>query len=215
MVSHMELRVGLKSNQKLFNKRQPWKLQVCGAGVAMRSLLADEDGRKHVSHMIQDDRLEDLGESRWWRRCQSLTCWTDPKTQYREPHRHLSLMQFLTDFSKSLPRLMADIRLDYITLTRICNALMVAVRVTLYRQLGLKYPFSRAGDESNDNGLVYMVLEVLKDNKKAAAAVERTNRCKEGGGFEGGDQLNVAGRAMEAFLNGRHCDQVRPCAMRT
>ncbi|KAK5674274.1 hypothetical protein LTS10_013012 [Elasticomyces elasticus] len=47
MQSHLELRVGLKSDSKLFDKKMPWKLQVCGAGVAMRTQLASEDMRMH------------------------------------------------------------------------------------------------------------------------------------------------------------------------
>lgn len=93
MYSHMELRVGFKGNSKLFNKKEPWKLQPCGAGVSLRQLVSGEGSRLHVSHVIHDRWLEDL----------------DPKSKHNgTPRRHLSLNRFFAEFSDVLPQLIHD-----------------------------------------------------------------------------------------------------------
>ncbi|KAK5112845.1 hypothetical protein LTR85_011072 [Meristemomyces frigidus] len=120
-------------------------------------------------------------------------------------------LKFVHEYSHVLPRLVADIRLDYIALTSVCNALMVALRIGLLRGLGANYPTSAVPDgDSNAHrmGDVYMVLGVLSDNNKAAAFQESVNGHRNGDRFEGGEQLKVVAKTMVEFLRGKHPGQL-------
>ncbi|KAK4949146.1 hypothetical protein LTR10_012519 [Elasticomyces elasticus] len=194
--SHLELRVGLKSNQKLFDKKMPWKLQVCGAGVAMRTQLVSEDMRIHASHMIQDDWLADL----------------EPKTKYNKPRRHVSLVQFVKEFSDVMPHLVRDIRIDYIGLTKICKGLMTAIRVKMFTELRINYPSMKKPEESNDHGPVFMVLEILTESRTAEMKYLRLRDRRDKTVFPGGEQLLLAGRVMEDFLRDKHRTQIKDVA---
>lgn len=191
--SHFQLRVGLKGNMKLFDKKQPWKLQPCGAAVGLRQLVDGGDSRFHVSHAIHDCWLEDL----------------DPKSKHkRASGRHISLNTFVAEFSNVLPQLLNDVRLDYIGLTKICNALLVTIRLWVFRDLGIDHPSMRQPGDSFDHGVLYLVLAILDNNRKAAAMHERLNRGKGAPSFDGGEQLKVAGKALEHFLQGKHPAQI-------
>ncbi|KAK5731784.1 hypothetical protein LTR17_011135 [Elasticomyces elasticus] len=196
MQSHLELRVGLKSNSKLFDKKMPWKLQVCGAGVAMRTQLADENMRVHASHMIQDDWLADL----------------EPKTKYNKPRRHVSLVQFVKEFSDVLPHLVRDIRIDYIGLTKICKALMTAVRIKIFTELRINHPSMKKPDESNDRGPLFMILAILTESRTEEMRYLRLRDRRDKTVFPGGEQLQLAGKAMEDFLRDKHRSQIKDAA---
>ncbi|KAK5692860.1 hypothetical protein LTR97_010336 [Elasticomyces elasticus] len=194
--SHLELRVGLKSNQKLFDKKMPWRLQVCGAGVAMRTQLVSEDMRIHASHMIQDDWLADL----------------EPKTKYNKPRRHVSLVQFVKEFSDVMPHLVRDIRIDYIGLRKICKGLMTAIRVKMFTELRINYPSMKKPEESNGHGPVFMVLEILTESRTAEMKYLRLRDRRDKTVFPGGEQLLLAGRVMEDFLRDKHRTQIKDVA---
>ena len=62
-----------------------------------------------------------------------------------------------------------DIELDYINLTRRCNAFMRRLRARIATELGIKYPSMTLPGDSNDHGFLVMVLGILDEARETEA----------------------------------------------
>lgn len=188
MQRHMELRVGMESNPRIFNRTQPWKIHPTAAGQGLRQLMSED--RSHAMYelecSVQQKRLA-----------------AESSGHQRKQPRQLTPDQFISQLGVTMPEIMKDVRIDYIPMVKICNALLAAVRSRLQQELGVFTPPVREAGDSNDHGVVYMVLGVFMDNNKAAAAHERMNK-KSRGTFEGGPEMKVAARSMDEFMKAKH-----------
>lgn len=106
----------------------------------------------------------------------------------------------MTHLETHLPVVIKDMQVNYITLTKTCNNLIKFIKSLLESQLGITFPVMREEGDSNDHGVVYVVLHILDDNKKIC---DIHGRMKDRTPFEGGFELQRARDAFEKFFSTR------------
>ncbi|CAG8962320.1 hypothetical protein HYFRA_00005375 [Hymenoscyphus fraxineus] len=88
--------------------------------------------------------------------------------KHRDARRKLTPLQFLEHLQEYLPKQMSDLRLNYITLTVECHALMKKIRAELKAQLGIWYDDNPLEAPGCPIKVVYclIVLYILEEAKE-------------------------------------------------
>lgn len=183
----MAHRTGATGSQKHFDKKQLWKMRTGMASQSLKGLVDRKDTIENSllqlenqieTHLVPAESVKQL-----------------KRTQRQGHSQQLNPMQLMSRFEEYLPVVIKDMEIDYITLTKQCNALMKEIRARLRTEAGQSYASMNPG-ESNDHGYVFMILAVLLTNSDA---YQKHQKQKEKGPFEGNLQLQVACRAFEEF----------------
>ena len=111
--------------------------------------------------------------------------------------KFLTSLQFISQVREWFPGSISNIQIDYITLIRTCNTLLRSIRTRISRDLDVQHPISK-GDDSNDAGLVIMVLDILGEASDSQFFKEEVLRSKER--LPGGPQLQVAGEVLNEYF---------------
>lgn len=97
-----------------------------------------------------------------------------------------------------LPTVIKDMQVNYITLTRTCNKLVQSIKTVLQRQFGIQFPVLRLEGDSNDHGVLYVILHILIENK---ASYNIHRKSKDKSPFKGGVEIIKARDTFEEFFN--------------
>ncbi|KAI5356921.1 hypothetical protein Slin15195_G090200 [Septoria linicola] len=188
----MAYRTGYSGASRTFDKKKPWKFRTGAASASLRQLVDSKDGLEHALLQLET-QIDNHATQQAVRKPKKST--TTPGRR-----RQLNPAQIMSRFQQYLPIVLVlkDMDLNYITLTKTCNALIKAIRAALRSELGIHIPTSQAIGESNDHSVVAVVLLVLGENQSKAAVHERK---KSKAAFEGSPELQVACKAFEAFFN--------------
>lgn len=196
IASRLAVRLGASSLQsaRRFNERKPWKIQSTEVSRTLRVFFEQRESFEESLHTLEG-HMQDHAQK-------TADLAARGKTAKGRPYwRQLTPLQFLAQMEAYLPAALPDMELDYVALTKTCNAFMKRLRSHIHRTLGVLHPsvFQVKGD-TNDHGNLYMVLAILNDSREAARAWERLPaRVRSKEPFRGGLQLMAAGEALEAF----------------
>lgn len=118
--------------------------------------------------------------------------------------RQLTPLQLLTRIQNWLPEAMREMRIDYLSLVRAGNVLLRKIKDEILLKTSVEHSSTKSylsGEDSNDAGLVLMVLDILNEAADAAEMGEEIYRGKESElRPKGGPQLDIVGRVMEGFV---------------
>jgi hypothetical protein len=188
MLSRMSYRLGMLSNSKLYDKKNPWKIHSTPVTRTLMQFFESKEPLERTLHQLEE-QIHTKEQSLVTRR-QSNSQVSQQKTNSR---RHLTPLQFISKLEKYIPNVLPDMNIDYITLTKTCNELLRCIRTALRRKLNVRYDSQQTPGDSNDHGLSLMVLAIVLENGNAATSTLR------GETFGGGPQLRVAWEMFEEF----------------
>ncbi|KAL9623429.1 MAG: hypothetical protein Q9160_002322 [Pyrenula sp. 1 TL-2023] len=168
MYRRMAYRTGLTGSQKRFNQKQAWKITTGVASASLRQLVESKQSIEFA--LLQ---LEDQVEAHT-----DVSKRTQSKKAQSTRRRQLTPLKFLDRLEEYLPSVLRDIQIDYITLTKSCNSLMRKIKGAIRQQLKLEYPTERHPGDTNDHGMIFMVLTTLQKNQHALSLAERQTSKK-------------------------------------
>ncbi|KAF7186998.1 hypothetical protein HII31_11607 [Pseudocercospora fuligena] len=184
-------RTGLSRVSRDPSKNKIAPFRTCIASEACKKLLESQDSVEHALSQLEDqiDQRVTIPEAKKIR--------TGPKKALNGRRRQLNPLQLLDRFERFLPVLLRDMELDYITLTKTCTKLLNAIKEALNADLGFGLGVVREAGDSNDHGLLLMVIVIL-DRVEKAWNVHRLSKSKEP--FKGGVELDCAKSVFEDFF---------------
>lgn len=188
-ISH---RTGVTGSRKHFDQKQPWKMRTGAASASLKELIESKGTVENALLQLENQIEAHVS--------QPESVGRRLKAQKQGRRRQLNPTQLLSRFEEYLPIVFKDMEIDYITLTKTCNALMKQMRTTLRPDLGMDLPSMTGPGDSNNHGYVLMILEILHANSEAYSVHQKKrDRTK----FEGSLELQVACRVFVEFFNAR------------
>ncbi|KAF9639620.1 hypothetical protein BFW01_g11426 [Lasiodiplodia theobromae] len=203
--ARMAFRIGSSARPRKMDKEQKLFLHVTPATKALREYL---DGKQPVQGVIRqvDDQLQAhmpaVASATNAANTTGLSKTEKKSTSHSLRRRRLTPLQSVQALQSLMPAILPDITIDYIALTKTCNALMRAVRQRIQEEMGIAYPSLAHPGDSNDHGFLVMVLKILEETKVEEEALQRKKKG-EAKAFEGGEQLRLAAETMEEFWRER------------
>ncbi|KAF4537409.1 uncharacterized protein LTHEOB_1600 [Lasiodiplodia theobromae] len=202
--ARMAFRIGSSARPRKMDKEQKLFLHVTPATKALREYI---DGKQPVQGVIRqvDDQLQEhmpVASSANAATTIGLSKTEKKSTSHSLRRRRLTPLQSVEALQSLMPAILPDITIDYIALTKTCNALMRAVRQRIQEEMGTAYPSLAHPGDSNDHGFLVMVLKILEETKVEEEALQRKKKG-EAKAFEGGEQLRLAAETMEEFWSER------------
>ncbi|KXT03455.1 hypothetical protein AC578_1633 [Pseudocercospora eumusae] len=184
-------RTGLSRVSRDPSKNKIAPFRTCIASEACKKLLESTDTVEHALAQLEDqiDRRVTISSEK--------SIITGPKKVVNGRRRQLNPLQLLDRFERFLPILLRDMELDYITLTKTCTKLLNAIKRALNAKLGFGLGVVREAGDSNDHGLLLMVIVIL-DRVEKAWNVHRLSKSNEP--FQGGAELQCARLVFEEFF---------------
>lgn len=191
MHARMSFRLGTTGPTRNFNRHQKWKMQPAAASAVLRDYLASRQSIEGVV-MQTEDALQGhapVAETQ-----------KEKSSKHLLRRRRLTPFQFVEALQSYMPKVLLDITVDYIALTKTCNELMRTLRARLEDGLRVGVPTLAYPGDSNDHGFLWMVLQILEEARREEQV---WNKQREAGEerFKGGAQLRLAAETVEAFLN--------------
>lgn len=193
--SECQRRIAYRTNatgiDRNFERKQPWKLRAGAASASLRQLLENSNSIEHALLQLEAQIEEHATSQLPFRKKKN-------NISSRGRTRQLNPSQIMSRFQQYLPIVLQDMELDYITLTKTCNALLKTIRSTLRDELGLWIPSSQQSEDSYDHSIITVVQLILDADQKSAAAHMRRRDVSV---FRGGAEMRTACRAFEVFFN--------------
>lgn len=198
ILRRLQYRTGLTLKTKLTKKtakrvEDALLLKPSAASEAFRQALEKRDSIEHTM-LLLENQLDDRSMQPY-----------QPRTslaQSRLQKQRQSPAQLLSRLEEYLPEVLEDMQIDYITLTKTCNALMVAVQKALEEEHGLKLVdlprITNEGFHVKNVEYMFLLLQVFEFNCDSEQA-HRKEKSKTP--FAGGEELRTAGRTFETFFD--------------
>lgn len=201
----MSYRLGASAKRDDFDKLMPWKFKTTTSSGLMRDWFDKSKNNEQTLHRLEDHMEQRLPSPRGM--FKSATTLPSDEADYRladskkprkQTQRQMTPVPFLKQVPAFLPSALPDMTIDYITPVRTCNSLMRTLKSDLARRLGVQYPATPGGEgDSNDHGVVFMVMDLLDGANEACK--QQTWGPNEKEPFRGDDGMKCAGKTMVKF----------------
>lgn len=127
MSSHLEVHAGLETNAKVFDRKKPYEMSVSPASTTLRALL-DYHDRAFALH--------DLEAAVQQRVLSSSFAPSDTRASRRR--EQLSSPQSISQLAATFSSIVSDIRIPYMTFTKVYNKVMLALRARLNQEFKIE-----------------------------------------------------------------------------
>ena len=170
MVSRYAYRTGLKTrNSKRFNTKMPWKFQATPATQTFRAFFSGKESLSQLLGTLAIQAQSHSGQASSAPRNQGPARTVAQQQQHQHHIPKITPRHTMRLLESYIATVLPDIELDYINLTRRCNALMRRLRARIATELGIKYPSMTLPGDSNDHGFLVMVLGILDEARETEA----------------------------------------------
>lgn len=202
--ARMAFRLGNSRPTRRLDKLQKWKMQITPASKILREYLNRNHTIEGVVQQIEDQLQKHMPAESSDAVAVSSSNIQKKSNNENLRRRRLAPLQFVEVLQSYFPEILPNVTVNYIALTKTCNALMRTLRQRIQDELGIEYTSMADPSDSNDHGFVFMVLKILEETKMKEQAWQSMMKKKKNNGeannFDGGRQLRLAAETVERYL---------------
>lgn len=202
--ARMAFRLGNSRPTRRLDKLQKRKMQITPASKILREYLNRNHTIEGVVQQIEDQLQKHMPAESSDAVAVSSSNIQKKSNNENLRRRRLAPLQFVEVLQSYVPEILPNVTVNYIALTKTCNALMRTLRQRIQDELGIEYTSMADPSDSNDHGFVFMVLKILEETKMKEQAWQSMTKKKKNDGeannFDGGRQLRLAAETVERYL---------------